>query len=112
MTRQDEYKDFVSKFYGYANLISKYSTDGKKLFDSIRLKSLEFDKMPEEKRIEIINNDPDFQEFQKTMNKLYSLYGSFYSFMNEGMQNPEETMPQSETKPVSAPKTDTKTTSD
>jgi hypothetical protein len=86
MDAKQEFNDFTTKFYGYGNLISRYSVIGDNLLAKIKQKTTNFNNMTENQRIEIMNTDPDFQEFQKNMNKLYAAYAQFFDFMNGAMK--------------------------
>ena len=81
----EKFNDNVKTFHGYGRLISQLSSDGKDILSRINEKSIKFNSLSEEKRIEMMNVDPDFQEFRKIVSKLYSAYADFILFMNDAM---------------------------
>lgn len=84
---KDNFTGYVNKFYGYGNLISKYSDASEEVLKRINQKKDYFNSLTEDQRIQMMNNDPDFQELQKNVNKLYSLYAEFIMFMSDGLKS-------------------------
>jgi len=84
---KDIFTGYVNKFYGYGNLIKKYSDASSNILKRIEQKKDYFNSLTEDQRIQMINNDPDFQELQKNVNKLYSLYAEYIIFMSDGLKS-------------------------
>ena len=93
----DNFNDFVDKYYGYLKLIGYYAYQGNELLLRLNAKKATFDKLTENQRIEMMNTDSDFQEFQKNVNKLYSAYAEIILHINEGMNISNEAQSSTET---------------
>jgi uncharacterized membrane-anchored protein YhcB (DUF1043 family) len=102
MNTQEELNNFKQKFYAYQNLIKRYSEEGQNLVSNISDKANFFNKLTDDQRIQFINTDPDFQQFNKVVSDLQQTYVQFYSFMNaeqslkpqDQVQNPQVQKPQ------------------
>jgi len=96
MNAPEEFNNFKQKFYAYQNLIKRYSEEGENLVSKISNKANFFNKLTDDQRIQFMNTDSDFQQFNRTVSDLQQAYVQFYSFMNtdqsleEQAQKPQE----------------------
>lgn len=87
----EKFNNFVNEFYSYGKLISAYSQAADDLLSKIKSKQDYFNKLTENQKIEFMNTDSDFQNFQKVVNKLYSAYAQYILFMDQGLKISNET---------------------
>lgn len=82
MNAPEELNNFKQKFYAHQNLIKRYSEEGENLVSKISNKANFFNKLTDDQRIQFMNTDSDFQQFNRTVSDLQQAYVQFYSFMN------------------------------
>lgn len=98
MNAQEELNNFKQKFYAHQNLIKRYSEEGENLVSKIADKANFFNKLTDDQRIQFMNTDSDFQQFNRVVSNLQQAYVQFYNFMNadqslkseEQAQRPQE----------------------